>query len=142
MLVDMGGGGVWGGGLVNRINMNKINTLKSSVMARLLGLRQSTKFPDPITPVFSVDSIPSVTSTEAFKLLYNFTDKSSPMDFVPTSLLKSCRSTFSELITTLANLSFSQGQFPAAFKSASVTPLLKRARQVCTCQLSPDLQYQ
>jgi len=94
VLVDMGGGGVWGGGLVNRINMNKINTLKSSVMARLLGLRQSTKFPDPITPVFSVDSIPSVTSTEAFKLFSNFTNKSSPVDFVPTSLLKSYRSTF------------------------------------------------
>ena len=38
----------------------------------------------------------------------------------------SCRSTFSELITTLANLSFSNGQFPTAFKSASVTPLLKK----------------
>jgi len=95
-------------------------------MARLPGLRQSTKFPDPITPVFSVNSIPSVTSTEAFKLLSNFTDKSSPMNFVPTSLLKSCRSTFPKLITTLANLSFSQGQFPAAFKSASVTLLLKK----------------
>jgi len=104
----------------------KINTLKSSVAARLAGLRQSSKFPDPITPVFSVDRIPSVTSSEVLKLLSNFTDKSSPMDFVPTSLLKSCRSTFSELITTLANLSFSNGQFPAAFKSASVKPLLKK----------------
>jgi len=65
----------------------KINTLKSSVAARLSGLRQSTKSPDPITPVFSIDSIPSVTNSEVLKLLSNFTDKSSPMDFVPTSLL-------------------------------------------------------
>jgi hypothetical protein len=48
------------------------------------------------------------------------------MDFIPTSLLKSCRFTFAELISKLANLSFRQGQFPASFKTSSVTPLLKK----------------
>jgi hypothetical protein len=33
---------------------------------------------------------------------------------------------FSDLIAHLANLSFNQGQFPTLFKSASVTPLLKK----------------
>ena len=52
--------------------------------------------------------------------------KSSSVDFIPTSLLKLCPSVFSELIARLANLSFSEGTFPAKFKAAAVTPLLKK----------------
>ena len=52
--------------------------------------------------------------------------KSSPVDYIPTSLIKSCNTVFSELISTLANLSFSQGTFPASFKFAVVSPLLKK----------------
>jgi len=120
---------------LNYFFVSKISTIKSSVAARLSGFHPSAKFPNSIVSGFSVDFIPSVTSDEVLKLLSSCSDKSSPMDFVPTSLLKSCSSTFSELITMLANLSFSQGQFPAAFKSASATPLVKNSGlgQVCTC---------
>ena len=52
--------------------------------------------------------------------------KSSPMDFVPTSVLKRCNRVFVPLIVTLANLSFAEGRFPASFKKAQVTPLLKK----------------
>ena len=52
--------------------------------------------------------------------------KSSSVDFIPTSLLKLCPSVFSEIIARLANLSFSEGIFPTMFKSAAVTPLLKK----------------
>ena len=45
-----------------------------------------------------MDFIPSITSDEVLKLLSSCSDKSSPMDFVHTSLLKSW-SAFSELIT-------------------------------------------
>lgn len=48
------------------------------------------------------------------------------MDFVPTSLLKACSSVFSELIAKLANLSFKEGCFPDSFKSAQITPLIKK----------------
>ena len=48
------------------------------------------------------------------------------MDFIPTSLLLSCKPVFSQLISTFCNLSFSQGCFPAKFKSASITPLIKK----------------
>ena len=48
------------------------------------------------------------------------------MDFIPTSLLLACKPVFSQLISTLCNLSFSQGCFPAKFKSASITPLIKK----------------
>ena len=52
--------------------------------------------------------------------------KSSPIDSIPTSIIKSCSGIFSILITLLATLSFNQGSFPASYKMASVTPLLKK----------------
>ena len=44
----------------------------------------------------------------------------------PTSILKSCSDVFSLLITRLATLSFHEGSFPDSYKTASVTPLLKK----------------
>ena len=52
--------------------------------------------------------------------------QSPPVDYIPTSLIKSSNSVFSELIAKLANLCFSQGVFPSDFKFAIVTPLLKK----------------
>ena len=49
------------------------------------------------------------------------------MDFIPTSLIKSCLSVFIEIITTLTSLSIDQGIFSSRFKLAQVTPLLKKA---------------
>ena len=54
------------------------------------------------------------------------TFKSSPLDYIPTSLLKSCADTFSILISHLANLSFTQATFPSKFKLALISPLLKK----------------
>ena len=42
--------------------------------------------------------------------------KSSPFDYIPISLPKSCTDTSSILITHLANLSFTQAIFPSKFK--------------------------
>jgi len=49
------------------------------------------------------------------------------MDFIPTVLIKSCQTVFADLIATLANLFFSEGTFPSIFKTAVVTPRLKKA---------------
>src|SRR5208282_4178802 len=53
--------------------------------------------------------------------------KLSPMDFVPTSVIKRCSEVFIPIITHLANLSFTVGVFPTLFKRAQVTPLFKHA---------------
>ena len=53
-------------------------------------------------------------------------DKSSPLDYIPTSLLKSCADTFTILIPHLANLPFTQATFPSKFKLALISPLLKK----------------
>ena len=61
-----------------------------------------------------------------YLLTYLLTSKSSPLDVVPTSLLKKCNETFSHIIAQLANISFQHSQFPSRFKMAQITPLLKR----------------
>jgi len=45
--------------------------------------------------------------------------------YIPTSLVLRCKPVFCEIIAYLANLSFSEGRFPALFKQATVTPLIK-----------------
>ena len=52
--------------------------------------------------------------------------KSSNLDYVPTSLLKTCHPVFSKLIAKLATLSFQEGCFPDSFKTALVTPHIKK----------------
>ena len=73
-----------------------------------------------------LDDLPPVTPDEVKKLLSSIPGKSCPLDFIPTSLIKSCSNVFSDIISTLANLSFTEGRFPAAFKRAIVTPLMKK----------------
>ena len=53
-------------------------------------------------------------------------NKSSPLDYIPTSLLKSCADTFSIFISHLGNQSFTQATFPSKFKLAHISPLLKK----------------
>ena len=67
-----------------------------------------------------------VTPEEVETLLGSMSGKSSPLDFVPTSLLKDCSGVFARIIARLANLSFEQGTFPKVFKTAQITPLVKK----------------
>ena len=67
-----------------------------------------------------------VTPAEVSKLLQSMSNKSSQLDYIPTSLLKSCADIFSILISHLANLSFTQATFPSKFKIALISPLLKK----------------
>ena len=67
-----------------------------------------------------------VTEDEVLRLLSSMTSKSSPLDFIPTSLLKACGASFAHIIARLANLTFDYGTFPTGFKTAQITPLLKQ----------------
>jgi len=73
-----------------------------------------------------LDNIYPVSADEVHRILSNINIKSCPLDFIPTSLIKSCSSVFSELIADLANFSFQEGCFPTMFKHAIVTPLVKK----------------
>ena len=85
-------------------------------------------WPWPLTPktVSTFDTPSPVSLKEVLDILNSIPAKSSPLDFIPTSLLKSCSGVFSVLISNLANLSFSQGTFPTMFKLAQVTPILEK----------------
>jgi len=48
------------------------------------------------------------------------------LDIIPTILLKSCIDCLLPPITTIINLSLSEGTFPSSFKTAIVKPLLKK----------------
>jgi len=63
---------------------------------------------------------------EVLRILHSAPPKSSSVDFVPPSLVKSCAAVFAELIAELANRCFSSGCFSACFKHAAIIPLLKK----------------
>ena len=52
--------------------------------------------------------------------------KSSPLDVLPSALLHSSSDVFAPIIAHMANLSFSEGCFPATFKTAKVLSFLKK----------------
>ena len=68
----------------------------------------------------------TVLPSEVSHLINSIDLKSSPTDTFPSALIKQCSGSFSVIIANLANLSFSQGNFPTAFKTAQITPLLKK----------------
>ena len=106
--------------------VNKINDLKKTIEARLL-LLQGPVFQDVPSSGTPLQNLPPVAPSEIRKLLSSIPAKSSPMDFIPTSLIKSCPGVVSDLIAKLANLSFCEGHFQSCFKLAQVMPLLKKA---------------
>ena len=71
-------------------------------------------------------SFEHVTVDEVSRLLKSTSNKSSIMDFLPTSLLRECSNVFAPIIARLANLAFTEGVFHENLKSAVVSPLFKK----------------
>ena len=80
----------------------------------------------PISPPNLLTSLEPASCEEIRKLILACPHSSSPLDPIPTTLLVSCIDSLLPIITKLVNLSLSTGCFPADFKMASVTPLLKK----------------
>ena len=70
--------------------------------------------------------IPPPSVDEIYKLICSMLAKSSPLDKVPTSVIKSCADAFASLIARLVSMSFDQGRFQKKYRKALVTPLLKK----------------
>ena len=66
------------------------------------------------------------TIDEVTKLINAMPAKSSVVDSIPTSVIKTSVDIFAKLIVRLVTLSFTEGCFPTRYKTASVTPLLKK----------------
>jgi len=112
--------------LFSNFFVDKISTLKRTICANAASLADLV-FPNPVYAGSQFDILSPVTVPEVYKLITNIQPKTSSVDYIPTSLIKSCPVVFSEIICTLANLSFKAGVFPSMFKSAVVTPLIKKA---------------
>ena len=106
--------------------IEKVKRIKSAISSALDGRCSDPLASDlPHVGPF-IDTFAPVSEDEVERLLATMSAKSSPLDFLPTSLLKSCSNTFAVIIARLANLSFGQSTFPAKFKTAQITPLLKK----------------
>jgi len=78
-------------------------------------------------PVHQLADLRLVLSDEVTRILARTAYKSSAQDVIPTWLLKKLTGTMSPLITELVNISFKAGVFPTEFKTAQVTPILKKS---------------
>ena len=67
-----------------------------------------------------------MTLDEVETILDSMFGKSLPLDFILTSVIKLACRVFSHIIAVPADLSFSHGTFLAKFKTAQITPLLKK----------------
>ena len=99
----------------------KIVSLKDSIALKLHGSPTPFDFDLPHSGEVLSD-FTLVTPAEVSQLFRSIPNKSSPLDYIQTSLLKSCADTFSILISHLANISFTQATFPS---KKSISPLLK-----------------
>ena len=101
----------------------KLSDICATISASLASASMFIIPPHPVPSSFS--SFAPVTSLEAANLIRSLT-KSSPLDIIPVSLIKSCCPIFSTLLSELANRSFVQGKFPSLYKTAQITPLIKK----------------
>ena len=67
-----------------------------------------------------------VSDEEASRLIRNLQPKTSPLDYIPISILNDCSVVFGPIIASLANLSLTEGKFPNMFTVGEVMPLLKK----------------
>src|SRR6476469_5797948 len=65
-------------------------------------------------------------SAEIQQAILSSSNSTCSLDIIPTFLLKACLPVLLQPITTIVNLSFSEGTFPQQFKHALVSPLLKK----------------
>jgi hypothetical protein len=75
----------------------------------------------------SFSTFSAVTESEVSKLIKKAPNKSSSLDPIPTWLLKNCTDELVPSITEIINTSMSSGVVPTSFKTAMVTPLLKKS---------------
>ena len=80
----------------------------------------------PLVPPPQLTVFTPATSDEVRRLILSSSNATCPLDIIPTHLLKSCIDCLILPITSLINLSLSEGRFPTEFKTAMVTPLLKK----------------
>jgi len=82
--------------------------------------------PPPLSAPPPLSDFCPASCLEVRNAILSSSNSTSPLDLIPTKLLKSCIDSLLPPITTIINLSLAEGTFPASFKTAIVKPLLKK----------------
>ena len=90
---------------------NKVNRIKTAIALALAGRVFNPFASDPQHQGPLLSEFAAVSAAEVVRLIRSMPSKSSPLDVVPTSLLKACSGTFGHIIAQLANLSFRHAVF-------------------------------
>ena len=101
--------------------INKISVVRSSFPSD-----SHSRVSSPPDTRNILQNLTCVTANEVCRLVLRAPCMSSDLDPIPTSLLKDCIDILITPITSIINLSLSEGSFPSHFKSALVSPLLRR----------------
>lgn len=80
----------------------------------------------PRSPPPCVTCFELATAEEVRCAILAASDSTCSLDVIPTNLLKTCLPAFLYPITTIVNLSLSEGTFPSSYKHALVKPMLKK----------------
>ena len=109
-----------------------VNTFSSFFISRISVIRSSFP-PDSHSRVLNspdtrkvLQNLSCVSADEVCHLVLQVPCKSSNLDPIPTSLEQDCIDILITPITSLINLSLTEGSFPLHFKSTHVSPLLKK----------------
>lgn len=106
---------------------NKLRRVAEEVCARLaMTAGISRSLPSRSSLVY-MDTLRCTDAAEVARLIRQAPPKSSPLDCMPTSLLKATADVMAPLLAQLANMSFTTGVFPTRYKSGHVIPLLKKS---------------
>jgi len=106
--------------------VDKVHRIRDSIAVKLQSTVRRLFTARPYLGL-TLSSFRPVTTEEVRRLLSAMPSKSSPLDVLPCSLLKSCSDVFAPVIAKLANLSMQTVKFPASYKQAQVMPLLNKA---------------
>lgn len=104
----------------------KLHRVADEVAARLSTAPPISNPPPSQPSLVQMFSLHYVDTEEVARLIRSAPPKTSPLDCMPTSLLKATVDVLAPLLAQLANLSFTSGVFPSRYKLGHVTPLLKK----------------
>ena len=104
--------------------INKISIIRAAFP--LYAHLNTTNPNPPDTRAVLHDFVP-VSEAEVRRLVLNSPCKSCDLDPIPTTLLRECIDVLVTNITPIVNVSLSEGVFPSCFKTAYVSPLLKKS---------------
>ena len=104
--------------------INKVSIIRAAFP--LHAHLNTTNLNPPDTRAVLHDFVP-VSEAEVRRFVLTSPCKSCDLDPIPTTLVRDCIDVLVTPITSIVNLSLSEGVFPSCFKTAYVSPLLKKS---------------